>query len=154
MLESNESEARTWGMLCHLASIVGILLTFVGLPIPFANVLGPLAAWLFKRKEHPFIDANGKESLNFQISMTLYTFIGVVLLVVFAIVYFLSIGVSSSGTGNAPTSTFAVGWFVAVWLFGLVVFLNLIALILVVIAAVKANAGELYRYPLTIRLIR
>jgi uncharacterized protein len=154
MLDSNESQARTWGMLCHLASIIGILLTFGGLPIPFANVLGPLVAWLFKRKEHPFIDAHGKESLNFQISMTIYSFIGVVLLVVFAIAYFLWIGVSSGGTGDAPVSVFVIGGLVVAWLFGLLVFLNLIALILVIIAAVKANAGELYRYPLTIRLIR
>lgn len=154
MLDRNESEARTWGMGCHLASLVGILLVFIGLPIPFANVLGPLAVWLFKRKDHPFIDAHGKESLNFQISMTIYSFISVILLVVFAIVYFLSIGISSGGTGNAPGSVFIIGGFIGAWLLGLLVLLSLVALILVIIAAVKANSGELYRYPLTIRLIR
>ena len=41
---------------------------------PFIGVvLGPLVVWLVKGKEHPFIDANGKESLNFQTSMLIYS---------------------------------------------------------------------------------
>jgi uncharacterized protein len=154
MLDSNESEARTWGMLCHLASIIGILLTFVGLPIPFANVLGPLAAWLFKRKEHPFIDAHGKESLNFQISMTIYGIVGVAVLVILVIVYLLFVGASAGATGDPAISLVVIGGLIGAWLLGFVVLLNLVALVLVIMAAVKANAGELYRYPFTIRLIR
>lgn len=54
-------------MLCHLASLVG----FVG-PV-FGHILGPLVVWMLKKDEHPFIDAHGKESLNFQISMMIYS---------------------------------------------------------------------------------
>ncbi len=53
-------------MLCHLLALLG----FIG--IPFGNVLGPLVMWLVKKDSSPLVDENGKESLNFQISMTIY----------------------------------------------------------------------------------
>jgi uncharacterized Tic20 family protein len=62
-------DAKMWGMFCHLAALAG----FTGLP--FANVLGPLILWLIKKDEFPFVDDQGKESLNFQISMAIYALI-------------------------------------------------------------------------------
>jgi len=59
-------EERTWGMACHLAALAML----VG--IPFGNIVGPLVVWLVKRAEFPFVDNQAKESLNFQISMTIY----------------------------------------------------------------------------------
>ena len=59
-------EALTWGMLCHLSALC--LFIFPA----FGNILGPLILWLLKKNDHPFIDEHGKESLNFQISMTIY----------------------------------------------------------------------------------
>ena len=37
---------------------------------PFANIIGPLVVWLIKKDEYPFVNDQGKESLNFQITMT------------------------------------------------------------------------------------
>jgi uncharacterized Tic20 family protein len=51
-------------MLCHLLALSGVL-------IPFGNLIGPLIVWLMKKKEVPFVDDQGKESLNFQITATL-----------------------------------------------------------------------------------
>lgn len=56
------------GILCHL-------LAFSGYLIPFGNIFGPLVLWLLKRADDPFVDACGKEALNFQISMTVYAVI-------------------------------------------------------------------------------
>jgi uncharacterized Tic20 family protein len=58
---------RTWVILCHLTAVT----LFVGLP--FGNVIGPLVVWLLKKNESLNVDAHGKEALNFQISMTIYT---------------------------------------------------------------------------------
>lgn len=69
----DEKEARNWGMFCHLAG----LLCWVG--VPFGNILGPLIIWLVKKDEIPMVDEHGKESLNFQISATIY-FIGAFIL--------------------------------------------------------------------------
>ena len=73
MGETTGKDARTWAMLCHLTAFSG----FVG--VPFGNILCPLVCWLVKREEHPFVDDHGKESLNFQISMTIYGIVAAVL---------------------------------------------------------------------------
>ncbi|QQE12691.1 DUF4870 domain-containing protein [Planctomycetota bacterium] len=54
-------EEKTMGMLCYL-------FVFLGLPIPFGNIIGPLVLWLIKKDEMPFVDKCGKEILNFQIT--------------------------------------------------------------------------------------
>lgn len=61
--------SNTMGMLCHLLALCGLI------GVPFGNVLGPLVMWLIKREEIPFVDECGKEAVNFQISMTIYTII-------------------------------------------------------------------------------
>lgn len=58
-------QAHTFGMLCHLSALV------IYLGIPFGNVLGPLIVWLVKKDDHEFVDDQGKEALNFQITVTL-----------------------------------------------------------------------------------
>lgn len=57
-------DAKTFGMLCHLAALAGFI-------IPLGSVLGPLIIWLIKKNEMPFVDDQGKESLNFQITVTI-----------------------------------------------------------------------------------
>src|SRR6058998_1567119 len=63
---------RTWTTLCHASALLGVFLHFPG------HVLGPLIVWLAKRDDSPEIDAHGKESLNFQISMLIYNAVAVV----------------------------------------------------------------------------
>ncbi len=58
-------DERTWGMLCHLSALAGVL-------IPFGNVIGPLVVWLMKREEYAFVEQEGKKALNFQISLVIY----------------------------------------------------------------------------------
>jgi len=54
------------GMLCHLLAFCGLVMPFGG------NILGPLVLWLVKKEGMPFVDDQGKESLNFQISVVIY----------------------------------------------------------------------------------
>lgn len=61
--ETIPSEARNWAMGCHLIALVGLLGNGLGF------LVGPLIVWLVKREDHPFIDEQGKESVNFQITM-------------------------------------------------------------------------------------
>ena len=105
-----------WGMLCHLSGLA--LLT----GIPFANVIGALVVWLIKKDEMPFVDDQGKEALNFQISVSIYAIVSAVLI-------FVLIGI--------------------VLLPAVLIF----ALVMIIIASLKANQGEAYRYPLCIRFI-
>ena len=68
-----EKQACTFAMLCHLLSLT----TFIG--IPFGNIIAPLIMWLVKKNDFPFVDEQGKESLNFLISMTIYGIIAGIL---------------------------------------------------------------------------
>lgn len=75
-----------------------------------------------KKDESRFVDHHGKEAINFQISVTIYTFIAAISIIVLLGIVLLP----------------------AVLIFDLV---------LTIIAAIKANDGAYYRYPLTIRLV-
>lgn len=113
-MEKNE---RTLGMLCHLLAFVG----FIG--IPFGNILGPLVLWLVKKDESEFVNDQGKEALNFQITMTLAALVAMALIIVL-------IGIP------------------------LLIAIVVVDIIFVIIAAIKANEGQPYRYPFALRLIK
>jgi uncharacterized protein len=74
---STSSQVRTWCVLCHASALLGLFFHF------FGHLLGPLIVWLIKRDLSPEIDANGKESLNFQISMLIYEIIAGILCIIF-----------------------------------------------------------------------
>lgn len=116
--ETNK-DARMWGMICHLAGLGGLIPI---VPV-IGSVIGPLIVWQIKKDEFGFVNDQGKEAVNFQISILIYA-------VVSALLIFACVGVVL-----LP----------AVYIFDLIFLL---------IAAVKANDGEHYRYPLTIRFIK
>jgi uncharacterized Tic20 family protein len=60
---SPNADDRTWGMMAHLSGLIAMLLSAGSLIF-----LGPLLVWLIKRDVSPFIDDQGKEALNFQLS--------------------------------------------------------------------------------------
>ncbi|MBM7063319.1 DUF4870 domain-containing protein [Pseudomonas sp. UL073] len=109
-------EARQWAMFCHFAA-------FLGLVFPFGNLLGPLIVWQIKKDLDPFVDAQGKEALNFQITVSLAALVCMLLMLV--VIGFLLLGLLGIG-----------------------------ALVLTVIAGIKANEGQDYRYPFCWRLLK
>ncbi|MEE9368640.1 MAG: DUF4870 domain-containing protein [Pontiella sp.] len=121
MMDSNQygttKTERQWAVGCHLIPLVGYML-------PIASVIAPLVLWLIKREDGAFIDEQGKESLNFQISILIYVFAATILIPV------LGLGVLLLGA--------------------LVVF----DVICMIIAAIKASEGTSFRYPLCIRIIK
>ena len=109
------ADERQWAMFAHLSALIGFI-------IPFGNLLGPLVIWLMKKETMPFVDQQGKEALNFQITVTIAMMISAILIIV------------------------VIG-FVLMFVIGLA------ALILTIMAGIKANEGVAYRYPFTLRLI-
>ena len=73
---ARSTDVRTWCVLCHASALLGLFFHFLG------HLLGPLIVWLVKRGESPDIDAHGKESLNFQISMLIYDAIAGILCII------------------------------------------------------------------------
>lgn len=117
-VELAPQDQRTMGMLCHLLALCAL----VG--VPLGNLLGPLIIWLVKKDTMPFVDDQGKESLNFQISVAIISIL-------------LSPLICLAGIGLL-----------------LIIPLVIASLVFSVIGAIKANQGIYYRYPFAIRLIK
>ena len=114
---SSSSNVRTWCVLAHATALAGFLVPVAG------HIVGPLIIWLAKRVDSPEIDAHGKESLNFQLSMLIYN-------VIAGILCLLIIG------------------------FAILFVLHILNVVLVIVASIQASEGKLYRYPISIRLIK
>ncbi|GGM14076.1 DUF4870 domain-containing protein [Deinococcus aerophilus] len=141
---------RSGALLIHLSPLAGFLLPTLG------NVLGPLIAWLALRDRSRALDDQGKEALNFQLSMWLYgVIIGVLVFVLF------SLGIVGGAVGAAAGSVDA-GAFVflgslaafVVFFVPLLLLLSIVPFIFMIVAVVRVSAGQLYRYPLSIRFVR
>jgi uncharacterized Tic20 family protein len=105
-------EAKQMAMLAHL---LGALFGF----------LGPLIIWLTQKDKHPFIDDQGKEALNFQLTV-----------LIVAVVCIIGTIVSCG------------------FLFFLPFIPMILQLVFGIIRTVKANNGEAYRYPMSIHFIK
>jgi hypothetical protein len=152
-------EARIWGMLCHLSSLawipLGLLVSwylsfaYVPIYIPGANILAPFIIWKFKKAQHPFINEQGKESLNYQIAMMKNIAVGVIIL------FFFFFGTCGIVLGSINQALLDYSLFILLICFYLMSVLLLInQLIYASFASIKAYKGELYRYPDTIRYLR
>jgi uncharacterized Tic20 family protein len=82
-------EACTFAMLCHLGALIGYL-------IPFGNIVGPLVFWLIKKDQYAFVDDQGKEALNFQITVSIAAIISAILtLVMIGFILLLVVAIGS-----------------------------------------------------------
>jgi uncharacterized protein len=79
-LPSNDE--KQWALFTHLSALIGLF-------VPLGNVLGPLIFWQIKKNEMPFVDDQGKEALNFQITVAIATL--VCFLLMFVLIGFLLI---------------------------------------------------------------
>jgi uncharacterized protein len=85
------SQTRTWNVLCHASALLGLFTHFIG------HLLGPLIVWLVKRGDSAEIDAHGKESLNFQLSMLIYDCIaGILCFIVIGIPLLLALWIANT----------------------------------------------------------
>lgn len=155
MRESNNKQIRIWAMLCHLSALLWIpliSLVFIGIPIylPLLNLLGPLIVWQWKKSQDPWIDFQGKESLNFQLSITVYTLI-VIIISLFLVFTTCGIALTNNVASKQLETTLNTLLTVLIILISI---LLLTQLCLVIFASVKAYKGQHYRYPCTIRFLR
>ena len=90
------------------------------------HIIGPLIVWLVKRDGNPLVDDQGKEALNFQISWTIYLIVNFLLFIT------------------------VIGAIIAIPVFFILPVFHVVCMI---IAAIKANDGIAFRYPLCIRFL-
>lgn len=135
-------ELRSPVMLQHLSPLLIYLVPGVG------NVLGALLAWLATRDRHPLLDAQGKEVLNFQVSLWLYS----LLLGALTVLLFGAGLIGALFTLGGSLIATLVSMFALVWPATLLLYL--LQLVSMVLAIVATNRGTAYRYPLNWRLLR
>lgn len=81
-------EERAWAMATHLSSLIGFF------TVGFGAILGPLIVWLIKKESMPFVDEQGKEALNFQITMMLAAIVsGILVLVLVGILLLAAVAI-------------------------------------------------------------
>ena len=122
------AEERQWAMFAHLSALLGAIVT-AGWAGSIGCFIGALVIWLVKKDTMPFVDDQAKEALNFNITVAIIFF-------VLFLMTLLTLGIGILLTGP------------------LFVIVGIAWLVLTVIAAIKANQGERYRYPMTLRLVK
>lgn len=127
-------EEKNVAMFTHLAS-------FASLILPFGNILGPLIVWSLKKDKSEFVNVHGKASLNFEITYTIVVFLALAITIPFAI----NAGIQENPVDLVMSLLFLIIPLMSYWV---------LSIVLVIIAAVKASKGELYKYPLSIRFIK
>ncbi len=103
-------------MLCHLLGI-------------FTGFLGPMVLWLVRKDQSSFVDHHGRESLNFQITLTLVML------------------------GLGGLTFFLIFLIVGLLLVPVLIAIPFVGLVLEILAAVAAQRGDWHRYPFNIRLV-
>ena len=122
------AQERQWAMFAHLSVLLGGIVTS-GWAGSIGFFIGPLLIWLLKRDTMPFVADQAKEALNFAITVSL----ACLALLIFTLL------------------TLGIGSLLTIPLFAII---GITALVLVVIASIKANEGVAYRYPFALRLVK
>ena len=138
--EQADLAERQWAAGAHVAALVLALMT--SWTAGFAGMLAAGAVYLLKRNDSPFIAAHAREAFNFNLSMFLYA-----CAVCLAGVILFGATVLTLGIGLIVTLPAGLLLLVAV------AAIAVMWLVCSVVAAVRARAGEDYRYPLTLRLL-
>jgi hypothetical protein len=119
------SDQQMWRILAHASAFIQV----IGIP----SLVGPLVVWLIKRDD-PAIEPHARAALNFQLSLLIYFFAGIVLAVLAAITI--------------------VGLVLTALIVFFLVALLILELVFALMASIAASKGELYAYPMSLNLIK
>lgn len=134
-------------VILHLSPLLGFILPSLG------HLLGPAIAWFALKDRSAALDDQGKEVLNFQLSITLYHFLALCAMLTLAGLGLLG-SLAQGGTDGG--GLFTLGLLSGVFGIYLPVALafSIVPFVLMIIAAVKAGNSQGYRYPMTIRFLK
>ncbi len=148
MLDNHQKNIATF---IHLS-------TFSRFLIPFGNFIGPIVLWVTNKEKSTFVDAHGKQAINFQISILLYAVIlGTISIPFFIFNMFDGINlIDFNGfhdfhinIGKPSPLLYIGGGLGAIAIIGFI-----LELVFIVKASLKARDGELYQYPITINFLK
>jgi len=141
--------------------------TFSKFFIPFGNFIIPLVLWTANKKDYQFVDYNGKQALNFQISLLLYSIVLGIISVPFFIGFFPNLldfsflGLDSLSNYNNlninfDSDDFRFGsWLLPLGIAGLAQgALFIVNIVYTILATIRTNEGQTFTYPITIKFIK
>ncbi|MGJ8637007.1 MAG: DUF4870 domain-containing protein [Phycisphaerales bacterium] len=115
------ADERSTALFLHLSLLAHLVLSLIA-------ILIPIILWQVKKDESPFLDDHGREAVNFQITLILYSFIFTIAAI--------PIGFLTCGVG-----------------FALAFVPYVLGIVGMIQASQAANRGEFYRYPMTMRFV-
>ncbi|MGK0457735.1 MAG: putative Tic20 family protein [Polaribacter sp.] len=141
-----QNNQNTNAFLIHISAFAGFI-------FPFGHIITPLIAWQTLKEKSPFLNAQGKEAVNFNLSYTLYAFILTLTFIPFALgTFFRNVHNFDNFQMNFDFNTNNILGFIG---FGTITgILYLVGIALIIIASLKAKDGENYKYPFTIKFIK
>lgn len=128
---------------------------------PLGNFIFPVLIWAARKEESGYVDHHGKQAINFQLSIFVYTLV-LALIAVPIFVYTLFKNIPAKAIfsdGDFFIRDFNIENLTGMVALGVTAALAICVLkaaefFLIVYAAVKASNGESYRYPLTINFLK
>jgi len=134
---------RNWAMAAHLSALVAVA------GLPFGHVLGPLLVYLIKGHESQFVGEHARASLNYQISMSVFTIVAIIIAVTATLGFMVPL--SSSSDNSVASFNLAALWIgVAV----AVLLVVLASILFIILGTLAASEGRPYTYPFAIRFLR
>jgi len=127
---------------------------FLSFVFPFGSILGPLIMWSVNKEKSDYMDKNGQQAVNFNLSYTLYLFVLGIAAFPFAFGSFFS---SLRHIDDFEHLNFQFDFdnlFGFVSLVSIISILSIVKFALVIVGAIKASRGEIYEYPLTIKFVK
>jgi len=118
-------DQQTWRVLAHASAFI----QFLGVP----SVVGPLIVWLLRRDD-PIVEPHARAALNFQLSLLIYFLLG--------------------GLGAFVAFVTIIGIPIAVLVVIFLLVLLFLELLFALLATLAASRGELYRYPMSLELVK
>jgi len=143
----NKNSENTNAFLIHISA-------FAGFMIPFGSIIVPLVLWQTLKDRSRFLDEQGKEAVNFNISYALYVFILGVSVIPFAFNSLFNHFRHYNDFDFDFNFSDGGGFFGFFGIASLITILGFIKVILIILAALKSKEGENYKYPLTIKFIK
>tara|TARA_R110000868_G_scaffold121034_3_gene321193 strand:+ start:91721 stop:92203 length:483 start_codon:yes stop_codon:yes gene_type:complete len=141
--------------------------TFSKFFFPFGNFILPLILWTANKNEYKFVDHNGKQALNFQISLLLYSIVLGVISIPFFIGFlpnlfdfgnftFGNLNNFNSMNLHFDSDDFRFGsWLIPIGITGLLQgALFVVNIVYTILAVIKTNEGQEFNYPITIKFIK
>ncbi|AFL81620.1 hypothetical protein Aeqsu_2160 [Aequorivita sublithincola DSM 14238] len=136
------------------------LSTFLKYFFPFANFIAPLLIWTFN-KEKSFVDEHGKQAINFQLSVLIYTLLIGLICLPFVLIFatdFISLldSLDHNSWDFSTNNIQNLSGYILLFGLAMVVLLGLFVfeLYAVINASIHASRGLLYKYPLSIPFIK